>query len=195
MDIEARTYSTLIVSAPGKFADSLTELLSDTPFRPIKRAGNVSAARRAVLENEFDIIIINSPLSDENGYEFAGFMCSSAGAGVLLFVTGDIYDEISAKAADDGIFTLPKPSARQNVIQTLRMLRASRERCRRYEKQYSTLEEKMSEIRTVNRAKWLLIDYLKMTEVEAHRFIEKQAMDMRITKRAAAENIIKTYGK
>ena len=32
-----------------------------------------------------------------------------------------------------------------------------------------------------------------MTEAEAHRYIEKQAMDLRISRREAAENIIKTY--
>jgi response regulator NasT len=34
---------------------------------------------------------------------------------------------------------------------------------------------------------------MKMTEKEAHRYIEKQAMDMRITKRAVAEKIIRTF--
>ena len=55
------------------------------------------------------------------------------------------------------------------------------------------VEEKIKEIRLVNRAKWLLIECLRMTEAEAHRYIEKQAMDLRISKREAAENIIKTY--
>ena len=45
----------------------------------------------------------------------------------------------------------------------------------------------------MNRAKWLLIECLNMTEAEAHRYIEKQAMDLRISRREAAENIIKTY--
>ena len=33
-----------------------------------------------------------------------------------------------------------------------------------------------------------------MTENEAHRFIEKQAMDMRLSRREVAESIIRTYG-
>ena len=51
----------------------------------------------------------------------------------------------------------------------------------------------MNEIRLVNRAKWLLISELKMTESDAHRYIEKQAMDLRISKREVAENVIRTY--
>ena len=51
----------------------------------------------------------------------------------------------------------------------------------------------MEEIRLVNRAKWLLISELKMDEPQAHRYIEKQAMDMCVSKRRVAEEIIRTY--
>ncbi|MDY4209669.1 MAG: ANTAR domain-containing protein [Eubacteriales bacterium] len=51
----------------------------------------------------------------------------------------------------------------------------------------------MEDIRVVNKAKWFLIEQLKMTEQEAHRYIEKQAMDRCVTKRVIAENILSTY--
>jgi len=51
----------------------------------------------------------------------------------------------------------------------------------------------MEEIRVINRAKWVLIKHVNMTEDEAHRLIEKQAMDTRTTRRAVAESIIRTY--
>ena len=51
----------------------------------------------------------------------------------------------------------------------------------------------MAEIRLVNKAKWILISELKMSEPDAHRYIEKQAMDRHITKQTIAEEIIKTY--
>ena len=54
-------------------------------------------------------------------------------------------------------------------------------------------EEKIEEIRIVNRAKWLLISQISMDEPGAHRYIEKQAMDRCISKREIAEEIIKTY--
>lgn len=67
------------------------------------------------------------------------------------------------------------------------------ERLRRYEKNTLTIEEKMEEIRLVNRAKWLLIRELHMDEPQAHRYIEKQAMDRCVSKRTIAEEIVKTY--
>jgi len=51
----------------------------------------------------------------------------------------------------------------------------------------------MAEIRLVNKAKWILISELFLSEPEAHRYIEKQAMDRCISKRTIAEEIIKTY--
>ena len=52
---------------------------------------------------------------------------------------------------------------------------------------------KMQEIRQVNRAKWLLIENLKMTETDAHHYIEKQAMDRCVSRREIAMGIIKIY--
>ena len=67
-------------------------------------------------------------------------------------------------------------------------------RVRKSEKKTQSLEEKMKEIRLVNRAKWILISELKLSEQDAHRFIEKQAMNRCVSKRSVAEEIIKTYG-
>ena len=70
---------------------------------------------------------------------------------------------------------------------------SARERLRKSEKKTLSIEEKMEEIRIVNRAKWILIRELKLDEPEAHRYIEKQTMDRCISKRIVAEEIIKTY--
>ena len=79
------------------------------------------------------------------------------------------------------------------ITQSLVLLCGTRERLRRMEQKTASIEEKMEEIRLVNRAKWLLIEQLRMTESEAHRYIEKQAMDRCVTKRSIAENIISMY--
>ena len=55
------------------------------------------------------------------------------------------------------------------------------------------LRESLDEIRLVNRAKAMLISNLNMTEAQAHRYIEKQAMDLRQNRKVIAQNILKTY--
>ena len=53
-----------------------------------------------------------------------------------------------------------------------------------------SLEEKMAEIRVVNRAKWALIDRRGLTEAAAHRLIEQAAMNGRMTSADAARRIL-----
>lgn len=72
-------------------------------------------------------------------------------------------------------------------------LESARERLRQFEKKSLSIEEKMAEIRLVNKAKWILISQLSMSEPESHRYIEKQAMDRCVTRRSIAEEIIRTY--
>lgn len=79
------------------------------------------------------------------------------------------------------------------VAHTLNFMAGIRERLRKLENKSLSMEEKMKEIRLVNRAKWVLIDELKMSEADAHRYIEKQAMDRCVSRREIAEEIISTY--
>ena len=193
MVFQERTYSVLIVTASERFTDSIMPLLPMTDYWPVQTASSVAEARRWLADTEFDIVLINTPLPDDFGMHLAIDICTGSGAGVLLLVKNDHYNEIYSKVVRYGVITLSKPTNRQMVAQNLRILCATRERIRQMQAKQATVEEKIKEIRLVNRAKWLLIECLNMTEAEAHRDIEKQAMDLRISRREAAENIIKTY--
>lgn len=193
MVFQERTYSVLIVTASERFTDSIMPLLPMTDYWPVQTASSVAEARRCLADTEFDIVLINTPLPDDFGMHLAIDICTGSGAGVLLLVKNDHYNEIYSKVVRYGVITLSKPTNRQMVAQNLRILCATRERIRQMQAKQATVEEKIKEIRLVNRAKWLLIECLNMTEAEAHRYIEKQAMDLRISRREAAENIIKTY--
>ena len=193
MVFQERTYSVLIVTASDTFANSVMPLLPMTDYWPVTTVHSVSEARRRVVDTEFDIVLINAPLPDDFGMRLAIDICTNSGAGVLLLVKNDLFNDIYAKVVGYGVITLSKPTNSQMVTQNLRILCATRERMRQMQARQATVEEKIEEIRLVNRAKWLLIECLSMTEPEAHRYIEKQSMDERISKREVAESIIKTY--
>ena len=110
-----------------------------------------------------------------------------------MFVRSELYEGIYDKICDYVVFSIRKPISPQYVLQALDWLKATRERLRRLEKKSMSLQEKMDEIKIINRAKWTLINSLKMSEQDAHRYIEKQAMDRCVSKREIAENIIHTY--
>ena len=193
MVFQERTYSVLIVTASDSFTNSVMPLLPVTDYWPVTTARSVGEARRRIAETDFDIVLINAPLTDDFGMRLAIDICTNSGAGVLLMVKNDLFNDIYAKVVSYGVITLSKPTNLQMVAQNLRILCATRERMRQMEAKQATVEEKIEEMRLVNRAKWLLIECLGMTEPEAHRYIEKQSMDERISKREVAENIIKTY--
>lgn len=183
-------YSVLTVSANEKFNISLRSLLGESRFSPVKTVPSISAARREMLSRSYDLVMINSPLPDGNGTELAIDVCSQSSAGVMMFIKNDMFDDISAFLTQYGVLTVPVPTSVSVINQSLRLLCSTRERMKRVEQKTAKLEEKMEEIRIVNRAKWALIDRYKMNEATAQRFIEKTAMDECITKRAVAERII-----
>lgn len=191
MIFQERTYSVLIVTATDSFTEKIMPLLPVTDYWPVTVVRSIGEARRKISETAFDIVLINAPLPDDFGMRLAVDICTGSGAGVLLLVRNDQFDDIYARVVSYGVLTLSKPTSMQ--IQNLRILCATRERMRQMEAKQATVEEKIEEIRLVNRAKWLLIECLGMTEPEAHHYIEKQSMDRRISKREVAETVIKTY--
>ena len=193
MSLKERIYSVLIVSAAGNLNTALTALLPESRYAPVHSVSSVSAAKRAFAQRTYDYVIVNAPLPDEVGTRFAIDACHAEGTVVLLMARGELHADLYDKVAEHGVFTLPKPTSRQTIITALSWMASARERLRNVEKKTLSIQEKMEEIRIVNRAKWLLISEIKMDEPNAHRYIEKQAMDRCVSKRVIAEEIIQTY--
>lgn len=193
MELRQTVSAVLVVSSSEKFNTALLPFLPAARYAPVVCVGSVCAARQMLTERSFDMVLINAPLPDEFGARFALDVSTDSDAGVLLFVRSEQYTEVQCKVEGQSIFVLSKPTGPQLLSQTLALLSAARERFRRVQQQAETLSEKMEEMRLCNRAKWLLVDRLKMTEPDAHRYIEKTAMDRCVTRRSVAESIIKTY--
>ncbi|MBQ7499949.1 MAG: ANTAR domain-containing protein [Clostridia bacterium] len=193
MDIEKNIYSVLVVSSSNKLNESLETVLPDDEYDPVIITDNAGKAKRLLLEREFDIVMINAPLPDEYGLGLARDLSQTSASGILLLVGSGEYPDIYADLSPQGVLVISKPTSREFLTQSMRLLCGTRQRLMAMEKKTATIEEKMEEIRLVNRAKWLLIENLKMTEKEAHRYIEKRAMDRCVTKRSIAESIISMY--
>lgn len=194
MPAEKAMQRVLIVSGTDKIYDSFTQLLPQKEFNPVLRARNAGEARRILVSSPVDILIINTPLSDEFGASLA--LDSSEGSmGILLIVKNEVFEQVAYKVEDEGILTIAKPNSGQVFYSAVKLLAATHLKLTRFEKKIHTMQDKMNDIRTVNRAKWLLIENLQMTERDAHYYIEKQAMDTRLSRREVAENLIRTYDK
>lgn len=186
-----RSYSVLSVAAAEKFHTSLRELLPSGRYSPVHSASDAAEARRRLLESRYDIIVISAPLRDEFGTHLAQHFAENSGAGILLLVKPEYYSDVSAQVTPLGVLALSKPTSPQLMLQCMELLCGTRERLRRMEQKSASIEDKMAEIRLVNRAKWALIENRGMTEQDAHRYIEKQAMDRCVSKHVVAEEILR----
>ncbi len=188
-----RTYSVLIVSSSEKFSSSLIPLLPKYSCSLIQRANSIAMAKREMNERRYDLVIINSPLTDDSGMTFCADISASDNTICLIIVKADICEDVTWRLYDKGVFTLSKPTSPSAIRQVLRYMMTARERLRIMQTKSVSLEDKMKEIKTLNRAKWLLIEHETMSEAEAHRYIEKQAMDTCSPKLTIANDIIGKY--
>ena len=193
MGLKERVYSVLVVSASERFGSALSSLLPPGKYQPVCRVSNISAAKRAATEREYDFVILHAPLPDASGVRFAIDASCERETVVLLLVPAQLQAEIADKTAEHGVFLLPLPTSRAAMALALGFMGSARERLRKSSTKALTLEEKMAEIRIVNRAKWLLIAERNMDEPQAHRYIEKQAMDRCVPKKTVAEEIIQAH--
>ena len=193
MSLEERAYSVLVVSSTENFHNAMTAMLPEVSFQPIVNISTVAAAQRALAERGFDFVIINAPLKDDLGMRFAIDCSTSHNALVLFLISNEIHGEVYAKVAQHGVFTLAKPMNRQSMANALRWLLTVKRKLSGFEKKTTKIEDKMDEIRLVNKAKWLLISNEGLLEPEAHRYLEKEAMDRCVTKKQVAEEIINKY--
>lgn len=192
MTLEQRSYHALIVSKSEKFTTEFGSLLSAERFLT-DQATNAGAARRGILEKTYDFVVVNAPLTDEFGTRLCMDISLSAGTIAVIFAPSEVYDEIVHKGTPHGVFVIKKPASQQTIVQSLSLLISARERLRSVEKKAGKAQNKLEEIRVVNRAKWLLIDNEDMSESDAHKYIEKAAMDAGITKMQAAQMMIERY--
>lgn len=193
MFFDEKKYSVLIVSSSDKFNDSIDPLFPRSYYSPVTYANSVGKAQRLLLEQSFDFIVINTPLPDDMGARLAMDVCEKGYSSCLLLLSASLFDEVNSKVSSRGVFTLSKPINQSMFAQAIKWLASARERMRRFEKKETSVEEKIAEIRTISRAKLLLVEKMNLTENEAHKYIERKAMNMCRTKLEVAESVINEY--
>ena len=193
MSLKEQAYSVLVVSSADNFHSAMAAMLPEVSFQPVVNVVSVAAAQRAVAEQSFDFVIINAPLKDDLGMRFAIDCSVSKNALVLFLISNEIHGDVYAKVAEHGVFTLPKPMNKQSMDNALRWLLTAKRKLTGFEKKTNKIEDKMEEIRLVNKAKWLLISNEGLLEPEAHRYLEKEAMDRCTTRKQIAQEVIEKY--
>ena len=111
-------------------------------------------------------------------------------AGVLLLAKSGTADQIADKLLHYGVLVLAKPFPAVQFRQSVQLAAACCHRLDYLRQENERLTEKIAQIRLVDRAKCLLIERRGCTEAEAHRYIEKAAMDSRRDRADVAREIL-----
>lgn len=182
----------LIAGKTGEICDSIAQLLLELDCENISTFTS-GAIIRGVDISKFDSVIISTPLSDEFGLDLVADIAKDAKNGVVVLAKREIADEVQKKIRFTGAFVLPRPFNKALLIQTIKLAEIAHIGMAKLEEENRQLTQQLSDMKIVNRAKSMLMQYLNLTEEQAHRHIQKQAMDLRKTQRAVAEDILKTY--
>lgn len=184
----------LIVSGSNQGLDVLVKMVvSSTGINNVSTVSSGAETRRLVSNTDYDIIVINTSLTDEFGHELSIYLAEHTYSGIVLICKSSIADEITERVIDYGVCVVPKPVNRALFFQAIKLVTATRSRIMGYKQENAKLQVKIDEIKLINRAKCVLMEYLKLTEPQAHRYIEKQAMDTRQTKKEVAQDILLRY--
>ena len=191
--VTPRRYATLLlITASRDTAAQFAGLLPEERFAPELCVCTALEAPYVLKESAFDVVVIDVPDSDGDGAALAS-SAAERGANVLLLADKGRFDAAADYAEAHGFMALPRPAEPALLRQSLGMMAAVSARVHELEEKAESLQAKMEELRLVDRAKLILVQQLKMTEQDAHRFIEKNAMDRCVTRSVIARRIIRTY--
>lgn len=173
----------LCISAPGRVADFLRSVFEQGIADRFIEASTPEQAWEALETGAFDYILVNSPFAGGDGCRLAVEAAErQPEASVLLFVREEWLEKAAPQVEEQGVFVITKPINKSGFFDALRLVAAARKRLFGLTDENLRLRARIEELRLIDRAKCTLISVLNISEKEAHRTIEKQAMDLRLTK-------------
>lgn len=183
----------IIVSNVQKNISYFEFMLKSIDAKNVSVVFSCKEAREIMLNKPIDLVIVDSPLKDELGRNFSIDAGKNDTTQVLYCVDKNDYAKSYEELLKYGVITIEKPFDRILIKKYLDSFSINNKKLRKMTKENKKLSDKIENIKTIDRAKYILISYLNMTEKEAHKYIEKQAMDTRVSKIEIAINILKTY--
>ena len=161
----------LIVSAGNNANEYLARHIGELGYTRPTIVASGGEARRRMDTNDYEVIIINTPLPDEFGHELGTDAVQKTDAGVILLAKTGTAEQIADKLQDFGVLVLGKPFTAVQFRQAVQIAASNYKRLAVLRAENAKLLDKIAQLRLVDRAKCYLIEKKGMTETEAHRLI------------------------
>lgn len=178
----------LLVGASVKHMDDMKRSVYNVyAEKRIDSAYSAEQARGILQNNSFDFVIVDIPSVNSWAYQITHTIYKRTSAFVLILVPQKF--SIPVQNGHFRGMAVEKPISRVTFAQVLRLI----DWVLSLQKEKEELQQRLSDICIVSRAKRLLMEREQMSESEAYLYIKNQAMHRHQAKRVIAQNILNRY--
>lgn len=183
-----------VIAASQSLLSSLQDTLTQAGLGLVGTAASGDQARAKLQYIDTDMILLIAPVGQETGDRLAKDLhYIKPHCGIIAAVPADKLALFDKRLADTLTFLIAKPLSKAALLQAIRHMQRTLTLFAASQQKYADLEKKLDDFRLISRAKNVLIANLHMTEPQAHSYIQKQSMDMRLSPKEIAEGILNTY--
>ncbi len=168
----------------------LAEMLSEEGYDIVAQAGDGERAVGLVEELRPDLVVLDVKMPKLDGISAAARIAERRIAPVVI-LTAFSQRELVERAIDAGAMAyLVKPFGKADLVPAIEMARSRFTQLQQLEAEVGDLTDRLETRKLVDRAKGVLQDALEVSEPDAFRWIQKTAMDLRLSMRDVAEGVV-----
>lgn len=168
----------------------LAEMLSEEGYEVVGQAGDGATAVDLAERLRPDLVILDVKMPVLDGIAAAEQIAAQRIAPVVI-LTAFSQRDLVERARDAGAMAyLVKPFSQQDLVPAIEMAVSRFAEVAALEAEVKDLTERLETRKAVERAKSLLMEQLSLSEPEAFRWIQKTAMDLRLSMRQVADGVV-----
>ena len=168
----------------------LKESLEDEGYLVVGETARGDEAVELVRTLEPDVVILDIKMPGMDGIEAAREINADRLAAVLLLTAFSQRDLIQQASAAGALAYLVKPFQRSELVPAIELALGRFRDLRAIEGEAAELQERLETRKLVDRAKGRLMDEQGMTEGDAYRWLQQQAMERRSTMKDVAAEVL-----
>jgi len=168
----------------------LKEMLTEEGYLVVGEAGDGRTAVELAEELRPDLVILDVKMPVLDGIAAAESLARARVAPVVM-LTAFSQRELVERARDAGAMAyVVKPFQASDLVPVIELAVSRFQELAQLEREVAGLEDRLATRKAVDRAKGVLQERLRLTEAEAFRWIQKTAMDLRLSMRQVADGVI-----
>ncbi|MBK6443020.1 MAG: response regulator [Candidatus Phosphoribacter baldrii] len=168
----------------------LVEMLGEAGYEVVGEAGDGEAAIELVRECRPDLVLMDVKMPVLDGISAAAVIGKESLAPVVM-LTAFSQKELVERASEAGVMAyVVKPFTAADLTPAIEVAASRWAQLRTLESEIADLADRLETRKLVDRAKGLLMTQLKVSEPDAFRWIQKTAMDRRLSMREVATLVI-----